>query len=64
MRYITVTAFVRDYGVSRATAYRLHHRGLLTIKKLGRRSMIAVDEAEDFIATLPTLPRKENGGAR
>jgi hypothetical protein len=63
MRYITVTAFVRNYGVSRATAYRLHHRGLLTIKKLGRRSMIAVDEAENFVMSLPTLPRRQ-GGAR
>jgi hypothetical protein len=61
MRYITITAFVRNYGISRSTAYRLHHKGLLSIFKLGRRSMIVVDEAEDFIATLPVLPRKQEG---
>jgi hypothetical protein len=60
-RYITITALTRDYGISRSTAYRLHHRGLLTIFKLGRRSMIAVDQAEDFVATLPMLPRKQEG---
>ena len=31
-------------GVSRQTIYRLHYRGILTIHKFGRRSLVTVED--------------------
>jgi hypothetical protein len=59
---LTIAAFVRTYAISRATVYRLHHAGVITIKKRGRASVIDVADAQRFAASLKPLPRK-NGGA-
>jgi excisionase family DNA binding protein len=33
-------------GVSRQTIYRLHYRGILTIHKFGRRSLVTVEDID------------------
>ena len=33
-------------GVSRQTIYRLHHQGILTIYKFGRRSLITAEDID------------------
>jgi excisionase family DNA binding protein len=33
-------------GVSRQTVYRLHYKGILTIYKFGRRSLITVEDID------------------
>jgi hypothetical protein len=61
---MTLRVFEQTYAISHSQVYRLHHKGKLTILKRGRRSLIDVADAERFIATLPTLPRKTNWGSR
>jgi hypothetical protein len=53
--YLTIAQFRERYPMGTSTLYRIAGRGELTIKKLGSASRIAVDEAERWAATLPTM---------
>jgi excisionase family DNA binding protein len=52
-------------GVSRQTIYRLHYRGILTIHKFGRRSLITVKDIDKCQRQMLSrkLPRDIRGGA-
>ena len=54
-RYLTLNQFSQRYQVSRSTIYRLAHGGAFAIIKFGRSSRIALDEAETWAASLPTM---------
>lgn len=36
----SIEGFARRHGISRATVYNLHHRGMLNFTKIGRRTII------------------------
>jgi hypothetical protein len=55
---LPLRAWAARYGVSKATTYRLHHNGQLTILKLGRRSVIAVADGDRLLLEAQRLPRK------
>lgn len=54
-KFITLGQFSQRYQVSRSTIYRLAHGGAFAIVKFGRSSRIALDEAETWAASLPTM---------
>jgi excisionase family DNA binding protein len=56
---MTIRKFAETFALSHSTIYRLHHAGKLTIHKVGRKSVIAAQDAEFLV----TLARKD-GGAR
>jgi excisionase family DNA binding protein len=57
---MTIRQMAEDYSLSRSTLYRLNRAGKLPIRKVGRRSLIAVGDVESLVQSLPTL--KRNGG--
>jgi hypothetical protein len=56
--FLTIAAFGRTFALSRSSIYRLHHSGVLTIRKLGTRSVIAVSDGETLLKSASALPRK------
>jgi len=54
-KFMTLGQFCQRYQVSRSTIYRLAHGGSFTIVKFGRSSRIALNEAEAWAASLPTM---------
>ena len=54
-KFITLAQFCERYQVSRSTIYRLVHSGAFAIVKFGRSSRIALDEAENWAASLPIM---------
>lgn len=51
---MSVDTFCERYGVSRSKAYQEIGAGRLKPKKLGRRTLITVADAEAWLASLPT----------
>lgn len=52
-RLLTVEDFVAEYGPSRSITYQLLGSGELKAIKLGKRTYIAREAAEDWVKTLP-----------
>jgi hypothetical protein len=48
----------RHFGISRQTLYRAHHAGRLTIRKIGRASLVVTAEVRALV-TAQALPRRE-----
>jgi hypothetical protein len=59
---MTLRQMVEAYPLSRSTLYRLHHAGRLTIRKMGRRSVVNTADIELLAQSMPVL--KRNGGDR
>lgn len=53
-RAYSVTEFCRTFNVSRTKTFRLLADGTLTRLKLGSKTLIRVDEAEAWFASLQT----------
>ena len=53
-RLITLKQFKSDYNCSHSQLYREAKAGRLVIRKLGRASRIAFEDAEAWAANLPT----------
>lgn len=54
----TVKQAVQASGLSRATLYRMHQAGRITMKKSGRSTLIKADELARAVDELPDLPRQ------
>ncbi|OUC14996.1 MAG: hypothetical protein B0A82_09245 [Alkalinema sp. CACIAM 70d] len=52
-RLLSIDDFIKEYGPSRTIAYGLIGSGELKAVKLGKRTYITRDAAEDWIKTLP-----------
>ena len=50
---LTVADFVQRFRVSRTALYRLLSAGDIKARKVGRRTMIARADAENWLASLP-----------
>lgn len=61
-KYINVDDAVRDYSVGRTKLYELIRTGVLPAHKLGRRTLLRVDELNSCIerATTPMHPAKSH----
>jgi excisionase family DNA binding protein len=55
LRAFGVEEFCRRYGVGRTTAYAEIKAGRLPRRKIGRRSLIAEDDAEAWLHALPIV---------
>jgi excisionase family DNA binding protein len=55
LRAFCVEEFCRRYGVGRTTAYAEMKAGRLPRRKIGRRSLIAEDDAEAWLHALPIV---------
>ena len=49
---LSVQQFCRDFGVSHTTFYELRKRGKLKAVKVGRRTLVRVDEAQRWLNSL------------
>jgi hypothetical protein len=54
-RAFGIDEFCRRYGVGRTTAYAEMTAGRLQRRKVGKRSLITEDDAEAWLASLPTI---------
>lgn len=67
-RLLTIHDFINEYGPSRTITYALIGSGELKAIKLGKRTYITREAAEDWVKTLPMYqpvvkhkPRKRRG---
>jgi hypothetical protein len=60
-RYITVKDFTVAYGVCSTTLYdRLLNTGAIKAIRVGRRTLIDVESADEFFASLPPFKEKQS----
>ena len=52
---MSVRAFCQRYGIGRSTAYAFLANGTLRAVKVGRRTLIRVDDAENWLNSLPNF---------
>jgi len=50
---VTIPDAVRASGMSRTSIYEALKRGDLTARKAGRRTLIAFDDLQNYLASLP-----------
>jgi hypothetical protein len=55
-RALSIPEFCQRYGPGKSTAYQEIHAGRLRARKVGRRTIILVDDAECWLRDLPELP--------
>ena len=58
-RAMSIAEFCARYGTGRTKAYEEIKSGRLRVRKCGKRSIIAEDDAEDWLRCLPILPSPE-----
>lgn len=58
---MSIDEFCQRYGPGRTKAYEELKSGRLRERKIGKRTIIAEDDAEDWLRRLPTI---ESGAAR
>lgn len=54
----TVAEAARATGLSDDTLYRKHNAGEITMRKIGRRTIIAAADLAQLIDAAPALPRR------
>ena len=58
-RAFSIPEFCRRYGIGRTNAYQEIAAGRLRAVKVGRRTLIAHDAAELWLAALPELSKRD-----
>jgi hypothetical protein len=59
-RAMSIDGFCKGYGIGRTKVYEEINAGRLKARKAGRRTIITVDDAEDWLSR---LANNEAGGA-
>jgi hypothetical protein len=54
-RAMSINTFCADYGFGRTKAYEEMRSGRLRARKAGKRTIILVDDAEDWLCHLPAV---------
>lgn len=57
IKALTIRSFTEAYGISRAKIYRLIEEGDLKAVKVGSRTLIPIESAEAWFASLPPISR-------
>ena len=60
-RAMSVREFCNRYGVGRTTAYEQLKQHHLRGRKVGKRTIITEDDAEEWLSRLPVLGKAEGG---
>jgi excisionase family DNA binding protein len=58
LRAMSIDVFCDRYGLGRTLAYEEIKAGRLRARKVGRRTLIAEDDAEDWLKSLPPVRAK------
>lgn len=56
LRALSLPRFCKDYSTGRSSAYAAIASGKLIAVKNGRRTLIPVESADAWLASLPTVP--------
>ncbi|MFZ2081327.1 MAG: helix-turn-helix domain-containing protein [Xanthobacteraceae bacterium] len=54
-RAFSIAEFCRRYGVGRTKAYEELRQGRLRARKIGRRTIVTKDDADDWLQQLPLI---------
>ena len=54
----TIAEACEATGYSDDTLYRKHHRGEITMRKDGKKTVILVEDLKRMLDALPSLPRR------
>ena len=57
-RVLTIADFLQRYNIGRTSFYEQVAAGKLTLRKLGKKSLVTVDDAEKWLASLPATEPK------
>jgi excisionase family DNA binding protein len=57
-RALTIHEFVARYSIGRSKIYEEAAAGRLKLRKVGKKTLITVDDAEKWLASLPTVEPK------
>jgi excisionase family DNA binding protein len=57
---VSILEAARRAGVGRSSLYGAISRGELRIKKVGRRSLVLLEDLKSWITTLPDAKRDQN----
>jgi excisionase family DNA binding protein len=60
---MSIDGFCKGYGIGRTRAYEEIHAGRLKARKVGRRTIITLDDAEEWLSRLPALQEALDEGA-
>ena len=53
-KFLSVKDFLQTYGISKTKFYDLKNANQIAVKKIGRKTVIASDEAERWANSLPS----------
>jgi Helix-turn-helix domain len=59
-RAMSIADFCKRYGPGRTTVYQEIKAGRLCCRKIGKRTIITEDDAEDWLRRLPTSAQNSN----
>lgn len=62
MELLSVKEFLTLSGLSKTSFYNEVNAGRLSARKIGRKTVIAAEDAAAWRANLPTVPRGKGGG--
>lgn len=54
-RALSIAEFAQQYGIGRSSTYEELKAGRLRARKIGKRTVIAVDDAEEWLRNLPRM---------
>ena len=54
-RAMSIRTFCKTYDIGRTSTYTEIKAGRLKVRKLGRRTIITADDAEEWLSRLPAL---------
>lgn len=54
-RALTIKEFTEQYGIGRSSVYEELKAGRLRARKIGKRTIITVDDAEEWLGNLPKM---------
>jgi hypothetical protein len=57
-RALTILQFAARYSIGRSKIYEEAAAGRITLRKVGKKTIITVDDAEKWLADLPTIEPK------
>ena len=52
---MSIRTFCKTYDIGRTSTYRQIKSGLLKVRKVGRRTLIGADDAEEWLNRLPAI---------
>jgi len=54
-RALSIKEFSEQYGIGRSSVYEELKAGRLRARKIGKRTIIAIDDAEEWLRNLPKM---------